>query len=497
MSFPGTPAPTDGGRRRRLQSGQSLISVIGITSIVALLVIATLSYARSGTTQATNTARGDLALQAAEAGVQLYISRMVEDPRYYRRYVDTAEDPRVNTTAGGTVAPGNPWPTGNNWSYSGPVQTWRPLQDARFGQASYSLRVLPVPSDPNAVLVQSTARVMPSGGNNPVVRSVQARIQPISIADFQMLADENITYGSTATTTGKLYSSKDIMHLGTALAPVYARELACRHTGAGGCGFSQATSSGFQGGAFDSTSTPSFADKFPTPIDFTSFTQDLADIKAAAQATGVYRNDPTANGWMVQFLATGQVRLWRITGSSNLGVTVNQLQCPETVNMPGGATPFYMYFEQPAVIGNGNNLTDTCSSTSGTRASVVDGQVTLASKTNIYIGNNISYETSGDDVLGLVAGGEMIMAENSPATLNWRAATLAQSGQWRTNRGDTTKTAMTFTGSTATLAGGYASMFASRTYNYDTTLQSLRPPLFPTIEGSWGVAYWREVTAPS
>lgn len=497
MSFPGTPAPTDPRRpRRRLQSGQSMISVIGLTSIVALLVIASLSWAKSGTNQSTRTARGDLALQAAEAGVQLYISRMVEDPRYYRRYVDTAEDPRTNTTAGGIVTPGNPWPTGNNWSYTGAPTTWVPLQNARFGQASYSLRVSPVPSDPNAVLVQSTARVMPSGGNNPIVKSVQARIQPISIADFQMIADANIIYGSSATTTGKLYSSGDIIHGGTALAPVYARNLACR-SGGGSCSSSGATSTGFQGGAFDRTTTPSFADKFPTPIDFTSFTQDLVDIKAAAQATGVYRNDATANGWMVQFLAAGQVRIWKITGSSNLGVTVNALQCPTTVTMPGGATPFYMYFEQPAVIGNGNNLTDSCSATTGTRASVVDGQVTLASRTNIYIGNNISYETDGDDVLGLVAGGEMIMAENSPTNLNWRAATLAQNGQWRTNTGSTSKTSLVFTGSTATSDGGYASMFASRTYNYDTTLQSLRPPLFPTIEGSWGVSYWREVNPPS
>jgi len=499
MSSPGTPVSADRARRprRRMQSGQSMISVIGFTSIVALLVIASLTWARSSTNQSTRTARGDLALEAAEAGVQLYISRMVEDPRYYRRYVDTAEDPRTNTTAGGVVAPGSAWPTGNNWSYSGAPSTWIPLQNARFGQASYSLRVSPVPSDPSAVLVQSTARVMPSGGNNPIVKSVQARIQPISIADFQMISDATIVYGSSATTTGKLYSSQDIIHSGTALAPVYAKNLACR-SGGSGCSGSQATNSAFQGGAFDKTTTPSFSAKFPTPIDFTSFTQDISDIKAAAQATGVYRNDATANGWMVQFLSTGQVRIWKITGSSNLGVTVNQLQCPTTVTLPGGATPFYMYFEQPAVVGNGNNVTDACNATSGTRASVVDGQVTLASKTNIYIGNNISYETDGDDVLGLVAGGEMIMSENTPNSLTWRAATLAQNGQWRTNTGSTTHNGtMTFTGSTATSDGGYASMFNNRVYNYDTTLQSLRPPLFPTIEGSWGVSYWREVTPPS
>ncbi len=83
---------------------------------------------------------------------------------------------------------------------------------------------------------------------------------------------------------------------------------------------------------------------------------------------------------------------------------------------------------------------------------------------------------------------------NSPAFLG----NADQNGQWRTNTGSNTHGGtMTFTGSTATADGGYASMFSNRVYNYDTTLQSLRPPLFPTIEGSWGVSYWREVTPPS
>ena len=40
-------------------------------------------------------------------------------------------------------------------------------------------------------------------------------------------------------------------------------------------------------------------------------------------------------------------------------------------------------------------------------------------------------------------------------------------------------------------------MFNSRSYLYDTTLKSLRPPLFPTLEGDWDVSKWREVTPPS
>lgn len=495
MSLPATPAPeTPGGLRPGAgQRGQSLISVIMITSVVALLVAATLTWTQSNTGQSVRSVRGDVAQQAAEAGLQLYLSRIVEDPRYWRNYVDTAEDRRYDTTNGATYNPGTAWPAGHNWTYVGGTTTWRPLQNARFGQAGYSLRITPT-ADPNVILVQSTARVMPSGGTNPVVRSVQARIQPISIADFQMISNTSITYGAAATTTGKLYSAVNIEHDGTATAPLYAANFVCRTN----CAMSQANNAAFQAGAFDRTTNPSFASKFPTPVDFSNFTQDLTDIRAAAQATGIYRTAADATGWMVQFLSTGQARIWKITGNTgDLSNSIPTLQCPETVTVPAGNQPFYMYFEQSVVIGNGANETDACGTSPTSRSSVVDGQVTLASANDVIIGNDIAYEQSGDDVLGLIAQSEVIMASFTNASLTWRAATLAQGGQWRTNHGNTDHNGtMTFTGSSTTRDGGYASMFSSRVYNYDTTLQTLRPPLFPTIEGSWSIGYWREVTAP-
>jgi hypothetical protein len=128
---------------------------------------------------------------------------------------------------------------------------------------------------------------------------------------------------------------------------------------------------------------------------------------------------------------------------------------------------------------------------------VVNGQVTVATPGNLYIGGNISYASGTQSVLGLIASANLIISQFAPQTLSWRAATLAQSGQWYTDTSSATHTSMTFTGSIATAQGGYASMFASRTYNYDQILQTLRPPLFPTIENSWSIQYWHEVSPPA
>jgi type II secretory pathway pseudopilin PulG len=483
-------------RRATRQSGQTLIAVIFITAIAALLVLASLSWAQSSVFQTANSNREDIALEAAQAGVQVYVSRLVENPQYWLEDVDTAEDPRTNSSTGAVVAPGTAWPTGASWTYPSKIQTWHPLQNARFGQANYNIRVFPDPTDQNSVLVQSTAEV---GTGPPVVRSVEAQISPDSIANYQMISNASISYGSTATTTGKIYSAQDVVHQGTALGAIYAEHEVCRNDSSGAtCLKSDATDPAFSvGGAYDSTTTPSCSAKFPTPIDFTTFTGAISNIEAAAQATGVYENSSAVSAWEIQFQSSGHVLIFPVTNTSDPGVSIGTLGCPTSVAMPSGNAPFYMYFQQPVIVGDDQNITDACRATSGERDSVVNGQVTVASQSNLYIGGNISYASGTSSVLGLIAANNVIISQFAPQNLSWRAATLAQSGEWMTDTSSTTHSSMTFTGSIATAQGGYASMFGTRTYNYDTVLQTLRPPLFPVIENSWAVQYWHEVTPPA
>ena len=467
---------------------------IALTGILAMLVVASLSFARSAGTQAARQGRTDIALQVADAGVNQYISRLVEDPRYYDHWVNPAEDPRIDPY-GAVHAPGTAWTPGVTWTYAGPSQTWTQLQDARFGKASYSLRITPPPSGSDLVTVQSTGR-SGLGGPNPVTRSLQSQIHPTSIADFQMISNATIHYGTAATTTGKLYSAVDINHEGVAQAPAYAAHFTCSTGSTTGCNSSSRPSSVYQAGAYDSVSTPSFQNKFPTPIDFSQFTQSLLDIKDAATSGGTAWNDPTANAWEVQFLADGRARIYKITGTSDPGAGLTTIGCPTTINVPANGA---MYFEQSVIVSDGTNKADSCNSTVGPRDSVVNGRVTIATKGNVYVGGNISYASSGDDVLGLIAANEVIMAKYTPSVLTWRAASLAQSGQWRTYQGnsDGKHSSMTYIGSQTTADGGYASMFSSRVYQYDDTLQRLRPPFYPILEGSWQTYYWREVTPPS
>jgi hypothetical protein len=481
--------------RNRNRRGSSLISTIVLTGVLALLVLASLSFARSSTTQTAREGRSDIAIQVADAGVSRYISRLVEDPRYYDHFIDLAEDPRVDPF-GVVHAPGTSWTPGTPWTYqAGPSQTWIPLQNARFGEAAYSLRIAPPPAGSDLVTVQSTGQVG-RGAPQPVTRSIQSQIHPTSIADFQMISNATVKYGTTATTTGKLYSAGDINHQGVARAPVYAQHWACS-SGSFTCSSSNPPSAIFQGGAYDAATTPSFQDKFPTPIDFAHFTQSRLDIKDAAEAGGTAWNDPSANAWLVQFLADGRARVYKVTNTTDIGFALGTLSCPTFVNVPANGA---MYFEQSVIVSDGSNKADSCSPAQpGPRPSIVNGRVTVATKGNVYVGGNISYAAPGDDVLGLISAGEVVIAKYTPSNLTWRAASLAQSGQWHTYQGalDGLHNSMLYIGSQTTSGGGYASMFSTREYQYDDTLQRLRPPFYPILEGSWDTYYWREVKPPA
>jgi hypothetical protein len=236
---------------------------------------------------------------------------------------------------------------------------------------------------------------------------------------------------------------------------------------------------------------------FPTPIDFSHFSDSRLLIKDAAEAGGTAWNNASASAWLVQFTADGRAKVFMITNTSDPGASLTTINCPQVVNVPANGA---MYFEQSVIISDGSAVKDTCNpQVAGPRPSVLNGRVTVATRGNVYIGGNISYASPGDDVLGLIAGNEVIIAKYTPSVLTWRAASLAQNGQWRTylSSPDGNHSSMTYIGSQTTSDGGYASMFSTRTYQYDDTLRSQRPPLYPILEGSWETYYWREVLPPA
>jgi hypothetical protein len=286
-----------------------------------------------------------------------------------------------------------------------------------------------------------------------------------------MLADADVTYGSSATTDGKIYSTGDINHAGTARKNLYAE----------GNAYGGTT---FQNGAqaYDAASSPNIRSVIKTPVSFSNFLTSLSDIQRASQTGGVFLDDGTKDAWKLVFSSAGVGTFTAQSCTKSAGDDV-----AKTAPVCGAATTYNV----PA---NGAVYVNQTAIVSGT----VNGRVTVASNNNIVIGDTISYAVPGDDVLGLVAKNNMVVALYVPSVFTWQAATIAQSGRWTDWCGYGgsscgSKTSMTFTGSTATKQGGSMSMFGTRNYNYDPNLLYLQPPWFPTVEDAYTVLISREL----
>jgi len=451
--------------RGEADRGSAMITVIlmgaVLTSLAAALMASTLAEAtRSGQAVTKSTS-----MAAAEAGVDNYISKLTEDRNYYSHYVHPGEATRRDGS-GHVGTPGQTWTGAATWTYPNGKDTWAGLGNGY----EYDLQITPPSTGSQLVKVTSTGR---KAGSATDRRTLEVLVRAASVADFQMVSNADVSYGSTATTRGKLYAGIDssgrkhnINHDGTAYGNLYAEG-------------SVTGSTSYLNGA-KSYSSATIRSVIPNPIAFSTFTSSLVDVKAAAQnGGGIYLDNTSIDAWKLTFNSAGTVtiatcmRAYAYSSYRDIAETAPACTTTSTVTIPSiGA----IYTNQSAIV-------------SGT----VKGQVTVASNDDIVIADNVSYATPGVDVLGLIAKNDMVVAAYVPYDLTWTAATVAQNGQWRSYAQTTDHGTMTFSGSTATNAGGYMSMFATRNYLYDANLLYLQPPYFPLILDTYTVVSFREL----
>jgi Tfp pilus assembly protein PilX len=499
--------------RLRDERGMALMLAIALTTILGATSITVVQVVQSEQSRSTQAVKRDASFQAAEAGIDEYIAKLLDDGTYDIHNVHPGESTR-RSTSGVVVSPtctgapptcsATPWNYGATWTYPNGKDKWRTLANGY----EYNIEVRPPTQGSNgAVSILSTGR--PAGSTDQRTwRALFGQVRPAGVADFQMIADSNITYGSTATTYGKIYAARDasgvahsVRHDGDAYADIYAE------------GSITGAVTMYNGAKKYPSST--VRSVIPTPINFASFLASISAIQTASLP---------ANGGL-NFNASGKV--WRLTFGSAGNVAVQSCSPvgtdnPAKTNPTSCSTVSGSPFNLPS---NGAIYTGQTAIVSGT----VNGRVTVASAGDIVVGGPIYYNdkragcSSGgsptgpaDDVLGLDAMDTMYIAQWLPSVTNatltnysWCAATISQNGTWesytsnpiptpRSQGGPTCNdpcSTMTFTGSTATEGGGQMGMFQYRHYNYDPALVWIQPPWFPVIAGMYTVYSKHELKA--
>ena len=454
------------------EEGIAMVLVILIGSLMTLLSVTLIELVRSESTRGARANWSNTAFQAAEAGIDDYVAKLVDDHGFYLHYVAPAESTRSpspgvsaphssDCTAasffGAKTTSGVAWTYGTTWTYEAGKNNWCRLPNGYF----YNLQVYPPGSAANAttaVRVVATGRRSMSSTDD--MRSLETYVRPSNLTDFYRFSNGSVSID--AETYGKIYSNSNVSHTGTAHADIFAE---------GSITGSPNMVDGaqkYENGAFPPSKIKNH------PIDFSRFLVSLVDIKRAAQMGGVYLNQAGKTGWRLTFSSAGTFSAAPCTGSN--------LQ-----NSPAPTCTPAMTYTVPS---NGAIYADVDVIVSGS----VNGRVTVGSGQNIVVADNIAPVTAGDDVIGLVAYSDLWVAAYAPNQLTWNAAVLVQTNTWHSaGSGHGAGSLMTFSGSSATATGGSFGQYASRIYSYDANLQFLPPPWFPSIDDTYTTAFFREV----
>lgn len=472
------------------ERGMSLIAVLLIGAVLTALAIAVATTTEAALDRAGASKRQSTAFQAAEAGIDDYIAKLTEDRLYYGHFVHPAEDDRA--PAGSQTVDGagvRRWTGDLAWTYPSAPVRWVSLANGY----EYHLDIEPPTATRSGVRIRSTGR---RAGDSADARTLEVLVRASSVADFFMITNNDIRYGSTAVTYGKVYAGIDessgtprnIDHEGVAHADLYAEgrilDAANVDYEDGAAGYSGYSASGTPLSASDPAQIRS---KVRNPIRFGDFVVALAEIRRAAEhGGGLLLDNPAVHAWRLTFRANGVVDVARCTRSGSNHVAAVRPSCIAhgTYSVPSiGA----IYAEQSVIVSGSG------SGTAADQVSRVNGRVTVASNADIVVANDISYVVPGEDVLGLIARNDVIIAKWTPTNLTWTASVIAQTGRRRSWDSSGSHGTALFTGSVATNGSPYMDMFSVREYSYDRNLVYLQPPYFPVLEEAYTVLFYREL----
>lgn len=323
-----------------------------------------------------------------------------------------------------------------------------------------------------------------------VQRTVRIRVGFPALTDYAFVQNADLNFSETTEIHGKVHSNGDIVFDGTTDASVNAVGTI---TGSGG---------------------PQAFWNFPVPwIDFNGISADLSDLQTMAQSGGIELLSSGDEGYYIEFLADGTFDLYRVDSVTcyyGLGYVWNWWWVGDIHCYDIDQTTFIQNYAIPS---NGAIFVDDHVWVDG----VVNGRVTIGVRRlpdvpskyrNIYISGNLTYlEQSSDDVLGLIAQGNIIVPKNVPDDMTVHAAALSQNGQiYRpyydpSFYGDSVRNSLLFFGSQISFAGGgwkyvsggtVVSGFVNTTHTYDGNLRYLPPPGFP-VGDTYDLISWEEV----
>lgn len=378
-------------------------------------------------------------------------------------------------------------------------------QDPETGSiGKFSLDITPPEESSNIVTITST------GWTNRyprVKRSIRVRYGAISLTSFSFLHNSSVWFGNGVTINGPVFSNGGIRQDGVNNSTIESSKEVYICGLETGCNSPEEKPGVWGHGELDELWS------FPVkPIDFDSIKVNFNQLKASAEASGIYLGPSAGQGYHLVFSQTGDFSVYVVTG-------VNPFK---GFSLEGGCENLYQDIVSETLLGTYQISQKNLFFAEDTVwvDGVVNGKITVVAakfpigsfNTNIWITDNLTYVAQdGNSNLGLIAQKDIILGRDLPEDFNLNGALLAQNGRIIrhhynyfkcSHSSDKMKNQFNFYGSLISNFSSYwnftqdakspASGFVKTILDYDTHLRDDPPPYFPnTIE--YRFISWEEV----
>ena len=350
----------------------------------------------------------------------------------------------------------------------------------------FSLQIDEPLAGSSVVTIRSTGWVVGDEKND---RTIQVRLGFPSLTDYTFLSNAEMSFGFTTEVSGPVHSNGEIRFDGTSDSWVDSH---VRVTGGGG---------------------PKSFWRYPVAfIDFDTITSDLSGLQDLGnESDGKYLASSGAEGWHIVFLGDNY-ELYRVLTRNCYEGEGRWRHKPwqgwywdgDNYCYDVASEEFVENFSLPA---NGVIFSEDNVWVDG----VVDGRVTVAvgrfpvqsPYKNIIISDNLVYNEKGsDDVIGLLAQGNIFVSHDTPDYMEINSALLSQyEGISRPYYYDDIKNSLTILGSQISYEGGgwkyvsgwgnVISGYENTYHSYDGNLKYYPPPGFP-VETNYELISWEE-----
>ncbi|MDD3190916.1 MAG: hypothetical protein PHI66_04490 [Candidatus Pacebacteria bacterium] len=475
-------------KRKALEKGMITPVILIVTVVFFVFAISLMGWSIKERKNTLLKVKSAKALQVAEAGIDYYKWHLNHDDEDYQDGGAWCceNDPDLSLEDCSDVC--GPYP-----------HIYMDYDGNAIGE--FSLIVKPSRDGSSIFEVESTGRIYE---DSSVEKTVLTRLGRRSLARYSFLSNSPIWIGEDESTSGPVHSNGGIRFDGDCNAEVtsavdeYSDDSA-NHDFTG-------TKDGIWG---DANASCQQYWQFPTTgIDFTLFTLDMSNIRDNAISAGLYLADSEAEGYHIKFKSDGTFDVSKVTA---VKYNVKYKDVEEGVwkidNEGIKRETFLGNYDIPY---NGLIFVEDHIWIEG----IVNGRVTVAASNfsdnpndyaTITINGNLTYlSRDGNNVLGLLAEGDILVPRHAPGDLVIDAVMLSQKEHVYRRVYDASYTAqsievyggvISYLFWTWTWVDGHGNTtngYRQTSTIYDNDLMYNPPPFFPTEE-NFEIISWEEV----